>query len=354
MIWLTWRHFRSQAWTALGGLALVAAVLAATGPHLADLFRSSGLDSCTGVGAGPGACGRAQTVFFDGVKADAAYPLLYFAGIALLYLVPAVIGMFWGAPLVTRELEAGTLRLAWSQSVTRTRWLAVRLGLVGAAALLTEGLLSLAVTWWSAPIDRADGLPGQSAGGSLPDRFMPLVFGARDIAPIGYAAFAFVLGVAVGVLVRRTLPAMAIVLAVFTAVQVVVPMALRAHYVAPEQTTTALTLSATGPSEIRIEGSRMSVSVPVVIPGAWVVSTRTVDAAGRPFTGPAPQSCVDITGSPEQCDDAINGLRLRQVAEYQPAGRFWEMQRDETGGYLLLALALAGACVLRIRRVRLS
>ena len=47
----------------------------------------------------------------------------------MLAVVPAVVGAFWGAPLVARELEAGTHRLAWTQSVTRGRWLATRLGL---------------------------------------------------------------------------------------------------------------------------------------------------------------------------------------------------------------------------------
>ena len=42
-------------------------------------------------------------------------------------VVPAVVGAFWGAPLVARELEAGTHRLAWNQAVTRTRWLTTKL-----------------------------------------------------------------------------------------------------------------------------------------------------------------------------------------------------------------------------------
>ena len=61
--------------------------------------------------------------------------------------------MFWGAPLVARELETGTFRLAWTQSVTRTRWLAVKLALVGLASMAVAGLLSLILTWWSSPID---------------------------------------------------------------------------------------------------------------------------------------------------------------------------------------------------------
>jgi len=350
MIWLTWRQFRVQAWAALGGIAVVAIAFVVTGGSLAHLYDVSGLASCVAVKD----CEKAQIAFADGVNADAAYSVLYFVGIVVLYLAPAVIGMFWGAPLVARELEAGTFRLTWSQSVTRTRWLAVKLGLVGVAAVLAAGLLSLAVTWWSSPIDRANGLPGQDHGLALPNRFMPLVFGARDIAPIGYAAFAFALGVSVGVLVRRTMTAMAVTLAVLAVVQMVVPMSVRAHYIAPARTTTALTMSAGVPSQIRINRDRMDVSKPVSIPGAWVTAVQTVDVAGHPFTGRAPQACQSMRDSPAECDTEINQLHLRQVVTYQPADRYWTFQWYETAIYLSLALAMAGLCLWRIRRLPLS
>ena len=48
-----------------------------------------------------------------------------------MYLAPALIGIFWGAPLIARELETGTYRLAWNQSVTRARWIAVKLAWSG-------------------------------------------------------------------------------------------------------------------------------------------------------------------------------------------------------------------------------
>jgi hypothetical protein len=37
--------------------------------------------------------------------------------------VPALVGVFWGAPLLAREYDTGTFRLAWTQSVSRRRWL---------------------------------------------------------------------------------------------------------------------------------------------------------------------------------------------------------------------------------------
>ena len=126
---------------------------------------------------------------------------------ALVLAVPGLIGMFWGAPLVAREFETGTFRLAWTQGVTRNRWLAAKLAVAGVASMAAAGLLSLMVTWWSSPIDRRTGQPAHV-------RHVP----RRGIAPVGYAAFAFALGVTAGLLIRRTLPAMAVTLAVFAAV----------------------------------------------------------------------------------------------------------------------------------------
>ena len=40
-----------------------------------------------------------------------------------LVFLPALIGVFVGAPLLARELEHGTYRFAWTQGVTRRRWL---------------------------------------------------------------------------------------------------------------------------------------------------------------------------------------------------------------------------------------
>jgi hypothetical protein len=70
---------------------------------------------------------------------------------------PAVIGIFWGAPLIARELETGTFRLAWTQSITRTRWLAVKLALTGLVAMAVTEALGLMYGWWAAPIAQAAG-----------------------------------------------------------------------------------------------------------------------------------------------------------------------------------------------------
>ncbi|MFJ5926371.1 transporter [Kitasatospora sp. NPDC092948] len=345
MSWLTWRQYRAQAWVALAVLAAVCAVLLPTGRRLADLYDSSGLPGCARTGVG---CAQARSAFAAAVRADAAVTSLFYLAVVLLLVLPVLLGMFAGVPLVARELESGSFRLTWTQGVTRTRWLAVRLGLVGGAVLVLSGLLTLVVSRWAAPLDRAAGLPGGDGESALPGRFGPLVFAAHGLAPVGWALFGFVAGVAAGLLVRRQVAAMALVLAVVAAVQVLVPLVVRAHLAAPVRAESAVVLAPDRPGVIRIEGGRLFVSTPVAAPGAWVVSVRTLNADGRPFTAAAPEVCGP-DGSPQRCRDAIDAMHLSQRAEYQPAERYWAFQWTEAGGLALLSTAVAAGCAIRLR-----
>jgi hypothetical protein len=196
MMWLTWRQFRGQAAVIYGAVAVLAAALAATRPQLARLYQASP---------------RHFLSDLSGLDRN-----LYLVGTLAVFFLPVLVGMFWGAPLVARELDTGTYRLAWTQT-TRTRWLAAKLGLIGLAAVVAAGLLSLAVTWWAGPIDAAiASVKGLPAPGLLVfPRLSREIFDERGVAPLGYAAFAFTLGATVGLMVRRTLPAVAIFLAAF-------------------------------------------------------------------------------------------------------------------------------------------
>ena len=89
--------------------------------------------------------------------------ILYSLSVLVILIAPAIIGIFWGAPLIARELETGTCRLAWNQSITRTRWLTVKLVLIGVAAMAVTEAFSLLQTWWTAPIGKAVGLGGSAS-----------------------------------------------------------------------------------------------------------------------------------------------------------------------------------------------
>ena len=345
MIWLTWRQFRAQAWTALAILAALGIAFTITGPHLASLYDTSGIPACQAHND----CGTVVSNFLD--QAKGLDTVLYFVSLGVLYIGPAIIGIFWGAPLVTRELEAGTFRMTWNQSVTRTRWITVKLGLIGLASMAAAGLLSLMMSWWASPINQANGVNSDRNGSSSINRLAPLLFGASGIAPVGYAAFAFVLGVTAGVLIRRTLPAMAVTLAVFAAIQIVIPNWVRPHFISPLHTTSAF--SPAGITEISMSGNgRMTVLDAVNLPGSWVLSNQTINAAGRVFTGPAPAVC-GAQASPQACGAALAKLHLRQLVTYQPDSRYWALQWYETTIFLAAALVLAGFCIWWVRRRRL-
>jgi hypothetical protein len=343
MIWLTWRQFRAQAWVALAALAAIAITFAVTGPHLAHLYGTSGIATCQGNGD----CASVASNFLDLVKGDIPYEIGYFLSLGLMYLAPALIGVFWGAPLVTRELEARTYRLVWNQSVTRTWWLAVKLGVIGLASMATAGLLSLMVTLWGAPITRAAALAATRNGAAYPNRLTPLLFGATGIAPAGYAAFAFALGVTAGVLIRRTIPAMALTLAVFAAVQVVMPIVVRPHLITPVRVSSAF--NSANIEQLWTGPSGMKVVEPVNIPGAWIIANQTLTPAGQQFTGPATAACVRNSAS-RACQASIGGLHLRQVVIYEPGSRYWALQWYETAVFLAAALALAVVCFAWVRR----
>jgi len=202
-------------------------------------------------------------------------------------------------------------------------------------------VLSLIVTWWSAPIDAVGG-PHMGAF-----RLDPLQFGARGIAPIGYAAFAFTLAATIGLHTRRTLPAMAIAFAVFLAIQIITPLWIRPHLQGPVTTTIAIT----GPNiNIEITGDQQMRAFAQQSPlGAWILSDEDVDSTGKVIYLRATDACIQ--SSPDACTAYVLGLHVSEKLTYQPADRFWPFQAYETGAFVLASLALAGFGNWRVKRL---
>jgi ABC-2 family transporter protein len=350
MIRFTWLQFRVQAVTAAAALAAFAVLLAATGPHLASLYAASGITGCPAA-----SCEHLATNFLQQLYAAGTYWVLYLLGVVVILLTPAIIGLFWGAPLIARELETGTSALAWNQSITRTRWLAVKLILTGLAAMaVTEGF-SLMQAWWAAPIGRAVGHGGGGTSLAM-GRFSSLVFATHGITPLGYAAFAFTLGVTAGALIRRTVPAMAVTLAIFAAAQIAVPLWIRPHLIPARHTVVSvMSLDNVSLQQGGLNGSKFTLGALNLPgqPGAWLLSSGAINAAGQATsTTPAACSTPSVRNGPALFPClARNGIR--EAITYQPASRYWPFEWAETAVYLALALALAGYCFRRLNR-RLS
>ncbi|MFJ1767280.1 transporter [Amycolatopsis sp. NPDC088138] len=326
MTWLAWRQLRVPALAVFAALLVIGVVLAITGPDLVGRTNFSDQDT------------------------------LYGGTILALYLLPAAIGLFWGAPMITRELEHGTHSLVWNQTITRKRWLTTKLAVGVPAAALAAGLLSLGVTWWASPIDT---LSASATDGETLSRISPVVFAARGIVPIGYAVFGLVLGVAVGMVLRRTVAAMAVTLVVLAAVLIAVPLFVRPYLLPAVQQDVAI-----ADSDIRNiygNGSGQVEGIGVGAPaGVWLLANETVDPAGNVVT-PLPdfvQNCVpkpgDKGGPPDPrgvnaCMAQLDTHGYHQRLSYQPGSRFWPLQ------WLELALLLAVSALLTwftFRRIR--
>ena len=188
-------------------------------------------------------------------------------------------------------------------------------------------------------------------------RFSPLAFATHGITPLGYAAFAFTLGVTAGVLIRRAVPAMAVTLAIFAAVQVAMPLWIRPHLFPPE------------PHDRHDRGSLQRSQLsraptadlharhrPPPRPARRLDhlqrSRQRRRAAGQHHPGRLQVSPALVRRVP-RLHDCLASHGIRVAVSYQPASRYWPLQWTETAIFLALALALAGYCFWRLSR-RLS
>lgn len=280
MMWLTWRQFRSSALPVFGILAVVAAALVLNAPRLFREYTDTVTDC-------QGSCGPVFDTFFE--------PRLgvYFGVNLLVAAVPIVVGLFWGVPLISREFETGTQELVWQQSVPRRRWLAVKLGVVGLAAIAAAALAVFPVSWWSRPLD-ATAFTGIT-------RLSPALFDVRGYAALGHN--------------KRDLNG------------------IDSH-----------------------NGTIRGLLVDTAPRDAWILSSETVDSAGRVVDSlPAWVADCDTPNEPagevvqDQCLERLNAEGYRQAVTYHPADRFWAFQAYETVLFGMLSLLLVAFCFWRLR-----
>ena len=306
MTWVTWRQYRYQGALAAALFAALAVVLLITGLHEAQLWHSA-LTRCTATRS----CGNLAGSGFS-LQSPALTTL-----IVATSAVPLLPGLFWGAPMVAHELETGVNQFAWTQSITRRRWLAVRAGWLLLAAAVLAGAVSALVTWWMGP-DNA----------LYADGFQANRFDTTCLVPVGYAVFAMALGICAGALLRRTMPALAVTLAGFTGLRALIAHGLRPHYMTPVTVYYKLTGS------YLPKGSYLGVSQSIVGPDGQ----PPAGLASYVFNGsPVPAVCQKVVQNPAPCM-AAHGYRWHLA--YQPASRFWAFQGIETGIFLVLAAVL--------------
>lgn len=321
MTWLVWRQYRRQALITAGLVGALVLLLVVTGISMSSDYHSA-LSRC----AGQGTCGDLH--IFQGNGYSALFSL-----VTLTVAVPALLGLFWGAPLVATELEQGTQQFIWTQGVTRARWLATKIAWVLLAAAIWGAAVAAAVTWWS-----------RTGNAIHHDRFSPVQFTIQGVVPIAYSVFAVALGIIAGTVFRRILPALGATLAVFAGLLIVVQNFVRAHYLPAVTRNFALT----GPGDVP--------------PSAWQLRGDIVDPSGRAVGQimggggwnihiPPPNGCLQQMGVPGRMLSCLSARGFRQTLSYQPGSRYWIFQAIESGIFLVLAAILVAVTIrLIIRR----
>jgi ABC-type transport system involved in multi-copper enzyme maturation permease subunit len=296
MIWLTWRQHRLEGVMTLGVLAVIGVFLLLTGRAMANSFQQLGLSHCLGQTPPGSPCPDLIMAF------GTQYGLLQFFDTLLIFL-PLLLGALVGAPLVAREVEQRTHLLIWTQSITRLRWLTVKLALVLGAGLLASGPLLVLLIWWYRPWAQLDGSFGTNA------------YDTSGPVWVAETLLALALGVLAGTLTRRVVPAIFLTIALFVAIRVPVASFWRPYFEAP--------ITRTHPI------GQLNNNQPTLSSQDWIVSQGYIDAQGNKHDGLV--GCT-INQTSVQCFQA-NGAQAIFVS-YQPADRFWTFQWIETGIYL--------------------
>jgi hypothetical protein len=332
MTWLVWRQHRKQLLAGVLALVVLGAFFVGTGRTFHDRFEELGLPEClpaamdvplvvdtdaldrSGVENPPvdeetlavGRCVESARDFYRD------HQRVLDVG-TLLWVLPMLAGMFWGAPLVARELEHGTHRLAWTQGVSRLRWAATKIGLVSAVVLVLTAIYARMLHWWISPVMQTSG-----------QGFDVIFFDSHGIVVVGYALFALALGVFAGAVTGRMLPAMATTVVGFIGTRVVVMLAARPRY-KPTETRVLPYL------ELGVDTRRNDLR------GDWIIAQGGgVDAP--PGLDQAPGRAIDSPTGPSE------------LLTIHPASDFWLFQAIETGIFVALAVGLVLATTYWIRR----
>jgi ABC-type transport system involved in multi-copper enzyme maturation permease subunit len=244
--------------------------------------------------------------------------------LGLAVAMPGLLGLVLGAPLVAREIEQGTNRLAWTQSITRTRWLLVKLGVGALACCVVVGATTPLLEWWTGAIHRGA-------------RVVPSLFDISGFVAVSYVLFAFMLGAALGALIRRTGWAFAVGIPLYALARLGVQNFARPALVSPS---TAAGFPA----------------------NAWILQSGYVPLGrSSPATGQTWESGYQLVAN---CLSKVRAVslanenrciaqnKLHYLFQYQPTSHFWTLQGAESAIFVGAAIVLLGVTVLAVRRWR--
>jgi hypothetical protein len=299
--WVGWRLQRTETLVVLGILALLAALMIPTGIQIANAYHHDGLSACTGLKVGS-PCDVRVSEFQS--RFQTSMNLANF-----FTLVPGLIGVVLAAPFIL-DLEHGTYRLAWTQGITRGRWLLGKLGLPLVAALVASAVLIVLFTWWRTPQANLNG------------RLDTGIYDTAGIVVPGYTLFALGLALAIGAVWRRSAVALTVAFVGYFAVRIVDDLWLRNQLVSPLHRT----WRGTGDPRFLYHANILRQTV--------YIDGHRVGSSGGGIVSGHSKLAVPVGAAANTVFHAV----------YQPASDFWPMQLTETGlfaGVAALLIAFA-------------
>jgi hypothetical protein len=222
-----------------------------------------------------------------------------------------------GAALIARELETGTARLAWTQSVSPARWLAAKLAVPALIVMAGGAVLVSVYRWgWSARPERTLGYWTASS-----------VFVARGPAVVAYALCALAVGALAGLALRRSLPALGVSLAVMLVIGQCLDRFRADLWPAVTRT-----------------GGTTGFDLPE---GVWQLENGAL-IHGTHVPNISPARCPGNATQTREClaDQGITGW----YSVYHPASQYWPLHLVETGIVLSAAVAATTAAFWLLRR----
>jgi ABC-type transport system involved in multi-copper enzyme maturation permease subunit len=343
MNWLIWKQ-QGKQFTILGILlALYAGLAILIGAHLWHTYQHA-LTACSATDT----CNELKARLLSGweLSLNPSPGAGEFNIVTLLILlIPLLLGVFMGVPLIAREYNDKTNLLVWTRSVSRRKWLTMKLIWTLAIAAVFAGAFAALTTWWS-----------RTGNALYIDRFDVGRFNIQGVVPIAYTIFAVLLGIALGTWLKRTMAAIGLTLLLVLVVQVTVSALVRPHFMSPQERSIAITQNT-------IPGDDSSLALSPQAPpdsgASWITGGGLVDNTGHAFNwSNPPGSCIvadlhqENRRAPVDASDPILSrgdgppVSLRCLGElgykwstmYQPASRYWSFQWLEFGLYSILSL----------------
>lgn len=341
MIWIAWRFQRSVA-CALALLAVIvigAVVISGVMQHHAHIQYFAA--PCHGhQPATPGRgdyCGHLAVKLANLITYD---NFIRAAG----YVVAPLVGALLGLLALASEIDNRTVRLAWTQSISRTRWFGAKVGVGAAIVVIILVPTAIALSWWNGTIGEKDLLSPES-------------FSIAGWDLVAYGLFMFALTLLLGVVIRRVGWTLGAAVLLFLVVTLVVPSRVRFHLVTPTVRWSEPYVVKKGNFFPSVSGafpdhSRLLVNGPVLRSTLGVPTWSEVSAVSpkvsRCENGYPVKTQSEYVKAELACYKKFN---VENVSVYIAADQFWTLQLREGLLYLVAGLALTSGGLFLTRRI---